>query len=101
MHPQTIEVAQQKEEEDMVNLLMRMNKRLLQTEKSLETALQQKQGELAPQPPETAPVSTTAPPVAMASIPPIDPASTASTSTLATTIIATTTGLDNDLSTET
>jgi len=32
MHPQTTEVAQQKAEEDMMGLLMRMNERLTETE---------------------------------------------------------------------
>ena len=40
IHPQTTEVTQQKEEEDVVSLLMRMNERLVETEKALEKALQ-------------------------------------------------------------
>ena len=39
MHPQTTEFAQQREEEDVVSLLMRKNQRLLETEKALETTL--------------------------------------------------------------
>ena len=38
IHPQTAEVAQQQEVEDVVSLLMRMNQRILETEKSLEEA---------------------------------------------------------------
>lgn len=42
MHPQTTEVAQQKGEEDVVSLLMRMNERLAETEKAFEAELQGK-----------------------------------------------------------
>jgi len=42
MHPQTTEVAQEKAEEDIVDLLMKMNKRLAATEKALEEAVQGK-----------------------------------------------------------
>ena len=45
----------------MVSLLMRMNERLAETEKALEESLQGKQGELASQPSQTAPIVTTAP----------------------------------------
>jgi len=40
IHPQTIEVAQHKEEEDVVSLLMRMHKRLIEIEDALEASLQ-------------------------------------------------------------
>ena len=40
IHPQTTKVVQQREEEDVVNLLMRMNERLVETEKALEIDLQ-------------------------------------------------------------
>jgi len=43
MHPQTTKFAQQKEEEDVMVLLMRMNERLAEIEKALEEALQGKQ----------------------------------------------------------
>lgn len=42
VHPQTSEVAQQKEEEDMVSLLMRMNERLAETEQALEKEIKEK-----------------------------------------------------------
>lgn len=45
MHPQIAELAQEKVEEDVIDLLMRMNRRLIQTEQELEKALQTKQGE--------------------------------------------------------
>jgi len=46
MHPQTAEVVQQKSEEDMMDLLMRLNERLSETEQALEKALEEKKGEL-------------------------------------------------------
>lgn len=100
MHPQTTEVAQQKEEEDVVSLLMRMNERLAETEKALEIALQRKQGELASQPLEIAPLSTTAPPTTSAAVPPIVPESTVGTSASATTTTATAAGQDASMSME-
>lgn len=48
MHPQTTEVVQQKEEEDMMDLLMRMNQRLSETEEALEKALDGKPGSRPP-----------------------------------------------------
>lgn len=38
MHPQTAEVVQEKSEEDMMDLLMRLNERLSETEQALEKA---------------------------------------------------------------
>jgi len=100
MHPQTTEVSQQKEEEDVVSLLMRMNERLAKTEKALEEALQGKHGELASQQSQTSPIVTTAPPTATATVPPTVLESIAGTSALATTTAATTTVLDASLSME-
>ena len=85
----------------MVNLLMRMNERLLQTEKSLEVALQQKQGEVASQPPETAPIHAIAPPTVTTAVLPTEQPSTVGTSTSVTTITTTVTaGPDTNLSME-
>lgn len=42
MHPQTTEMVKEKEEEDMMDLLIKMNERLAETEKALEKALQEK-----------------------------------------------------------
>ena len=47
LHPQTTKVAQQKEEQDVVALLMTLHKRLIETEGALEASLKTKQGELA------------------------------------------------------
>jgi len=94
IHPQTREVAQQKEEEDVVSLLMRMHKRLIEIENALEASLQGKQGELASQPTQTAVTIEVVPPTTATSVPPIVSTSTTSTSTPASTsatILATTT----------
>lgn len=69
MHPQTTEVVQEKAEEDMMDLLMKMNQRLNETEQELEKALQEKQGVSTSQPSQIAPTATT-------TVPPIVPAST-------------------------
>jgi len=45
VHPQTIEIVQQKSEEDMMDLLIKINERLTDTEEALEKALKEKQGE--------------------------------------------------------
>jgi len=80
---------------------MRMNERLLQTEKSLEVALQQKQGEVASQPPETAPIHAIAPPTVTTAVLPTEQPSTVGTSTSVTTITTTVTaGPDTNLSME-
>ena len=100
MHPQTTEVSQQKEEEDVMGLLMRMNERLAETEKALEEALQGKKGVSTSQPSETAPISTTAPPTTTAAVPPSVPASIAGTSASATTTIGPTEVPDTSLSME-
>lgn len=42
MHPQTTDIVQQKFEEDMMDLLTRLNERLSETEQALEKALQEK-----------------------------------------------------------
>jgi len=43
-HPQTAEIIEQKSEEDMLDLLMKLNERLTNTEQALEKALKEKQG---------------------------------------------------------
>lgn len=42
MHPQTTKLAQEKAEEDMMDLLIKMNQRLTEIEQELEKALQAK-----------------------------------------------------------
>jgi len=67
-----------------MELLIKMNERLAETEKALEEALQGKQGELASQPSQIAPIITTAPSTITIAVPPTVPASTSpSTSTIA------------------
>ena len=46
MHTQIVDVVQQKSEDDMMDLHMRLNERLSETEQALEKALQEKQGVL-------------------------------------------------------
>jgi len=78
MHPKTTEIVEQKSQEDAMELLMKMNERLEKKEKALEEALQGKQGELASQPYQIAPivtvtsstVTTAVPPTLLASIAP-------------------------------
>lgn len=76
MHPQTAETVQQKSEQDMMNLLMRMNERLGETEQGLEKALKQKQGDSTSQPPEIIPPVTTTPSTLVTALPPTVPVST-------------------------
>jgi len=90
MHPQTTELAQEKVEEDVMDLLMRMNQRLMQTEQEWEKALQTKRGESTSQPPETAPTIVSAPPTDTTAIPPTEPASKIGTETTDPTTAATT-----------
>jgi hypothetical protein len=94
IHPQTAEVAQQQEVEDVVSLLMRMNERIMETEKALEEAQRGKQPELAPQPSQTAPIvpapTITAPSTAVTSAaPPPGSTSAAGASTSADPTAAT------------
>lgn len=98
MHPQTTKVAQQKAEDDMMGLLMRMNGRLAETQKALEESLQGKQGVLASQPSQTAPIVTTAPSTVTTAVPPTDLASTTPSTT--STTAATTTVPDTNMSME-
>ena len=72
----------------MMELLIKMNQRLSETEQALEKALQEKQVELASQPAQTAPIAATAPPTATTSVPPTAPASTIGTSATDTSATA-------------
>jgi len=92
MHPQTMEVVQQKSEEDMMELLMKLNERLTDTEQALDTTLKEKQGESTSQPPEVILVVTTAPSIVVATLPPTVPAATIEI-TIGTSTTATTTTL--------
>lgn len=81
IHPQIAELVQEKEVDDTMDLLMRMNQRIIQMEEELERTLQGKQGESTSQPPQTAPTIVTDPPTEAAKIPPVISASTTATST--------------------
>ena len=85
IHPQITEVAQQKEEEYVVRFLMKMHKRLIETESALEASLQGRQGELTSQPVQTTHILTALPPMVTTIVPPTDPTSIAGTSTPAST----------------
>ena len=100
MHPQATELVKEKEEEDMMELLIKMNQRLSEIEHALEKALQEKQGELASQPAQTAPIATTAPPTATTSVPPTALASTTGTSATDTSAATTTSVPDTSMSME-
>ena len=80
MHPQATELIQEKESEEMMDLLMKMNQRIIQMERELEKAVQAKQGESTSQPPKAAPIVPSAPSTLTATIPPIIPSSTVGTS---------------------
>ena len=61
-HPQTDEVIRQKSEEDLMDLLLKLNEQLDDTAQTLEKALKDKQGESTSQPPNVIPVVSTAVP---------------------------------------
>lgn len=100
MHPQATKFVKEKEEEDMMELLIKVNQRLSETEQALEKAMQEKYGELAPQTAQTTPIATTAPPTAKTSAPPTTPASTTGTSATDTSTVATTPVPDTSMSME-
>jgi len=83
LHPQATEIAQQKEEQHVVTLLMSLHKRLIETESALEASLQGRQGELTSQPIQTTQILTIAPPTATITVPPTGPTSEAGTSSSA------------------
>ena len=90
LHPQTTEVAQQKEMEDVYTLLMRMNQRILDTEKALEEALQGKQTELSSRPPPLIPTISAPPTTVTTTTPPPASTSAADVSTSSATASVTT-----------
>ena len=100
MHPQTTKPAQEKVEEDTMDLLMRMNQRLIAMEQELEKALQAKQGELSSEPPEIAPIVTNAPPTVAVAIRPIIPASTTGTSATNASVVVAIIAPDSSMSME-
>ena len=80
-HPKTAEVIKQKSEEEMMDLPLKLNERLNYTERALEKALKDRQGELTSQPVQTAITIETAPPTVTTIAPPSDPTLIAGTST--------------------
>lgn len=91
IHPQTTELAQEKQVDDAMELLLVMNQRILQMEVELEKALQDKQGDSASQPPQTSTNLGPVPPTQAAASPPAIPAPTIATSATGATAEATTT----------
>ena len=61
-HPQTAEIIKKKSEEELMDLLLKLNERLNETEQELEKALKDKQGESTSQPPNLIPIVSTAVP---------------------------------------
>lgn len=55
-HPQIAEVIQQKSEEEMMDLLLKLNEGLNDIEQALEKELKDKQGESTSQPPDVIPI---------------------------------------------
>ena len=92
MHPQTAELVQEKEAEDTMDLLMRMNQRIIQMEEELERTVQGKQGESTSQPPQTVPTDVPVPPTQATAIPLVIPTTT--------TTVATTTTSESSMSME-
>lgn len=99
MHPQTTKIVEQKSQEDMMDLLMKMNERLAETEQALEKAMKEKQGESTFQPPEIVPTVTTSPPIATTIVRSTVPTSVAEISTGVSTA-ATITTPDTSMSIE-
>lgn len=62
IHPQTIEVIEKKNEEELMDLVLKLNEQLKETEQELEKTLQNRQSESTTQPQNVVPmVSTTVP----------------------------------------
>jgi len=95
VHPQTAELVQDKETEDTMDLLMRMNQRIIQMEEELERTAQGKQGESTSQPPQAVPANVPVPPTQPAAIPASIP-----TSETATTAVVTTSTPESSMSME-
>ena len=86
-HPQTAELIQENKTEDTLDLLMKMNQRVIQMEEELEKASQSKQAEATSHPPPAVLANVPVPPTQSAAIP-------------ATTAAATTTASESSMSME-
>ena len=89
IHPNTAELAQEKQVDNAMELHLVMNQRILQMEAELEKATQDKKGESASQPPQTSTNLQSAPPAQVAAAPPTAPAPTTATSATGATVEAT------------
>jgi hypothetical protein len=85
IHPDTAQLAQEKQVDQAMELLLAMNQRLAEMEAELEKAMQQKQGETAPQPPQTSTDVQVAPTVQTAAAPVTTAAPITATSAAGTT----------------
>ena len=94
MHPQTAELAQEKQGEDIMDLTVRMNQRIIEMEQELVKAVQEKQRESASQPPVTTPTISTILPTTTTTVPPIIPPSTTDTATTDASVASATTALE-------
>lgn len=79
------------ETEDILDLLMKLNQRVIQMEKELERATQSKQGESSSQPPPAVQTNVPVPPIQPVAIP---------EATSATIVVATTTPFESSMSME-
>jgi len=89
-HPQTAELQKEKEYEDLIDLMMQLNQKVIDLEKELEGALQDKQGESTSQAPPTTSTTATTTEAAVAPV----------TTTATTEAAATTTAPESSLNME-
>jgi len=90
IHPDTAQLAQEKQADQAMELLLAMNQRIVEMEAELEKAMQEKQGETASQPPQTSTNLQAAPPAQITAAPATTPAPTTATSATGATVGATT-----------
>jgi len=95
-HPQTRELQKEKEAKDRLDLMMKLNQRVIDLEGELERALQGKQGESTSQLPQTVPIVVSIPPAQAALTPPTVPATTTATDATTGTTTAPETSMSMD-----
>jgi len=89
IHPDTAQLAQEKQVDQAMELLLAMNQRIKEMEAQLEKAIQEKQGETTSQPLQTSTNIQSAPPAQTAAAPITTPAPTTATSATGATVEAT------------
>jgi len=85
VHPQTTKLVQEKEVEDTIDLLMRMNQRIIKMEEELQRKIKGKQGESTSQLPQIVPTNVPVPPTQVTAIPSVIQKSATITTAAATT----------------